>query len=370
METVIVKGVRPDSLTPRQVGRAFQTLLDDGAVLRVDGDARDDADWWHARPYRPRHRVSLFDIEYYLAGYRRDDDLNFFVGYVASRPGERVIRLHARIFYKDSSLVWRVATHVIRTPDENWIGKGDVKIEKRPDGEYLTSAEETANLPYEVQGAFDDISRESSPSVYDAKAVPLILRNAPSNRLRPFDDFTRPRRRAHAEYQINRGRPIARCLRPDDPSSIEFAPGFAPDFNSGVLESTRSGSKLYGGKVRKFRILSVNRLVQYQFVATPTHVWIDHPQTITTEVMSYGVRTVDVLAAEEITIPGFEFHYLDETEDPPEWHSQIPVGFAGEPSELDPARADASPWIERMQTIREFRRKVLKQNRRKAPPRP
>jgi len=59
-------------------------------------------------------------------------------------------------------------------------------------------------------------------------------------------------------------------------------------------------------------------------------------------------------------VPGYEYHYLDESVEPPEWVSQIPAGFVGAPSEVDDSRADASPWLERLPVIREFRRKVLK----------
>ncbi|TMA30338.1 MAG: hypothetical protein E6J87_18515 [Deltaproteobacteria bacterium] len=71
------------------------------------------------------------------------------------------------------------------------------------------------------------------------------------------------------------------------------------------------------------------------------------------------MRAIDVHAAEELCVPGFEYCYVDETTQPPTLHSQIPEGFAGEPSELDPARLDASAWIERLPVIREFRAKVL-----------
>ena len=32
-------------------------------------------------------------------------------------------------------------------------------------------------------------------------------------------------------------------------------------------------------------------------------------------IASYGVRTIDVPAAEELCVPGFEYHYIDDTED-------------------------------------------------------
>jgi hypothetical protein len=50
-----------------------------------------------------------------------------------------------------------------------------------------------------------------------------------------------------------------------------------------------------------------------------------------------------------------EYHYLDDWEDPPALYSQIPAGFAGEQSSVDTARADASPWLERLPVIQEFR---------------
>ena len=52
---------------------------------------------------------------------------------------------------------------------------------------------------------------------------------------------------------------------------------------------------------------------------------------------------------------------MDDSFDPPQLYSQIPPGFVGEISEVDKARADASPWLEQIPVIREFRRKVLGQ---------
>jgi hypothetical protein len=52
-------------------------------------------------------------------------------------------------------------------------------------------------------------------------------------------------------------------------------------------------------------------------------------------------------------------HYFDETADASEHFSQIPEGFAGELSEHDNDRADASAWLDPIPVIREFRRKVL-----------
>jgi hypothetical protein len=75
------------------------------------------------------------------------------------------------------------------------------------------------------------------------------------------------------------------------------------------------------------------------------------------------VRAIDVHAAEDLSVPGFEYCYVDESTRPPTLHSQIPPGFAGAPSDLDPARRDASAWIERLPVIRAFRTKVLGRHR-------
>ena len=133
---------------------------------------------------------------------------------------------------------------------------------------------------------------------------------------------------------------------------------FEPDFEEGVLEQARSASRFFGGVLRKFRILSRNRKIQYQFAASPTHTWINPPQTRTTELSAYGVRVHDVLVDEDLCIPAYEYHE--------DGHSQIPRGYAGAAHPDDPARADASAWIEALAPVREFRRRVLRGRRRPA----
>ena len=38
---------------------------------------------------------------------------------------------------------------------------------------------------------------------------------------------------------------------------------------------------------------------------------------------------IDVLGDDDLCIPGYEYHFLDDSEDPPVMFSQIPEGFAG-----------------------------------------
>jgi hypothetical protein len=368
LETRIVGRVRPVQATPAQIEREFRGLLAAGVPLRACGSARRSPERLLRWGYTPKHAVRLFDASFYLTHLRLGDELRFFVAYVrlggGRAGGDREI--HPRIFYKDSSLVWRSPSHYIRSAHENWIGKGDVK-RVREDGAWLEyGAEETTNLPLELQPALDLLSRRGPRPRRDPRAIGRILRRAPDGRFEPYRDFSAPRARARSDprNRIHGGEPIAWFTRRGDPASLRFARGYPPDFSGGLVEVTRSGSKLYGGRVRKYRILSQNRRIQYQFVAGPRHVWIIPPQALTTELSSYGVRTIDVEADEDLFVPGYEYHFVDETVSPPRLHSQIPEGFAGAASRVDPSRADASAWLEGLPVIREFRRRLRLPRRR------
>ena len=351
LATHLVTGVEPRAEVPRRIQRELRELLESGCRIRPAGSAR-------RRPaellrvYPPRHALELFDAHFYLADLREDENFRFFVAYVRL-DGAR--DLFPRIFYKDSSLVWRCATHFISAPGVHWIGKGDLKWIDEEAGPIQYSAEETTNLPYEMQGALDALSRCAKRVPWDARALRRILRRAPVGRLEAYADFIGPRRRAAARpgSRIHGGRPVAWFERKNDPSSLRVAAGFGPDF-ARVVEVSRSASRMYGGAIAKLRILSKNRQIQYQFVAGPRHVWIIPAQTLGTELSSYGVRTLDVIADEDLFVPGYEYHYLEDGE----LYSQIPPGFAGPASDVDPTRADASPWLERLPLIREFRRRI------------
>ncbi len=368
-ETRIVSGVLPESSAHR-IEREFRSLLEGGVRNRPAGTARKSPGTFLRSAYLPKHAIRLFDTTYFLTDLREDRSwegtLRFFVAYVLPRSDAREI--YPRIFSKDYSLVWRSPSHFIRSEWENWMGKGDVRSVVENGEETLYTAEETTNLPLEIQPALDALTRRVRRPRQDPRAVGLILRRAPDHRMEPYEDFAAPRRKARSNprNRIRGGRDIAWFTRANDPTSLRFAKGFDPDFRRGVVEVNRSGSRFYGGAIRKFRILSRNRRIQYQFVAAPRHAWIDPPQALTTEITSYGVRSIDVHAAEELFIPGYEYCFVDESTRPPQLHSQIPEGFAGEPSDLDPARVDASAWIERLPVIRRFRREVLGQRRAKS----
>jgi hypothetical protein len=358
VETRIVKGIVPEALTPRQVRRQFVDLLDHGVKIRSVGSTKKAPRSLLSKGYAPRIAVQLFGATFYLTNLREDPNFRFFVAYVRLHPEDKEV--HPRIFYKDSSLVWRSPSHYIRSETENWVGKGDIKrVTKGGETDYY-SAEETTNLPYEIQHALDIASRAFKRVPRDLDAVGLVLRKAPDDRVEPYEDFSAPRRRAMARTQnrINGGRYVAYFEREGDPTSQRFVAGFEPDFRRGILEMTPSWSRMYGGAIRKYRILSKNRQIQFQFIASPKLVWIIPPQALTTELSSYGVRTVDVEGDEDVFMPGYEYHFFDEAEDPPVFYTQIPDGYAGRQSTIDASRADTAPWLERMPVIREFRRCV------------
>lgn len=360
MKWMPVTGIEPSPLSRREVASRFRRLARSGEMLRPAGAARDAPQKLLEPAFVPKHAVSLFEATYYLTDFYFVEDLNFFVGYVvlAGRSNGRTL-VYPRIFYKDSSLIWRVASHIIDCPEEQWIGKGDVRVVRQGGRRWIVSDESSTNLPYEIQSAFDVISRRRKPRM-NKTALRLVLRNAPPGRMEPYADFSRPRRVAAKLYPVNRGRPVARLLRENDPRSLRFARGFEPDFDGGLLEIGSSHSNLYGGALRKYRIASMNGLVQYQFVESPTHVWINPPQTFIPEITTYGVRSLHVSGDDDIFIPGFEYHFVDHSVDPPELFSQIPPGWAGAPSEVDPHRAHASRWIDALPVIEDFRCKILR----------
>lgn len=364
-----MQSVGPADSSCRQIETEFRQRIDGGARLRPSGSAKSDPLSLLSRGYTPKYKIELFDTVYYLSNVRQNPDVRFFVAYVLlpeqqqKARRKRIRSIYPRIFYKDVSLVWRSASHFVRSETENWIGKGAVRVVIDEDGEESTSsAEETTDLPLEIQAALESLVRKVHRPLRDDTAIPLVLRRGPDDRIEPYRDFTEPRRIAaeNPRNLINRGRSIARFTRKGDPRSLRFVAGFEPDFDLGVVEVSALTSRLYGGAVQRFRILSHNRKVQYLFMAGPKIVWIIPPQATTAALTSFGVRPIDVIADEDLSIPGYEYHFLDDSCDPPVWVSQIPRGFAGAVSEFDDSRCSASPWIDQMPVVREFRNRVLR----------
>ena len=364
--TQIIPSVTRCNLTVGQVTREFRKLVDSGTAIRVAGTAKSNPERLFALGYLPKHRIDLFSTRFYLTNVRQNPELRFLVAYVVqTNPQSGRVEIFPRIFYKDLSLVWRSASHFSRG-DGLWIGKGATHTTYEDGHEIETSLESTTDLPIEMQSAMEDLLRWIRRPVQDERIIGMVLRESPDGRVRPYDDFLRPRRAAAARPggRINDGRSVARFTRPGDPTSLRITPGYEPDFRSGVIESSRSKSRLYHGKLRRFRILSSNQKIQYGFIAGPKHVWIIPPQATTTELSSYGVRTIEPIADDDLFIPGYEYHYIDPSDDDdgePDEYSQIPHGFAGGVCPQDESKADASPWLDQIPVIRQFRRQVLGQ---------
>ncbi len=339
-------------LSARQVGSEFRALLKGGARLEVAGDDRNEPEALLADGYSPKHALRLFGTDFYVTNVRQNPLLRFFVAWVAPpAPPRGPRRVCARIFYKDISLIWRAASHLVHTHDELWIGKGDMQAVLKDGWVESQTVESTTDLPLEMQDAMDSLVGWTKRIPRDTAILSRVLRNAPQGRVAPYRDFTEPRRKAAAVRggRINGGRSIARFTRRNDPESLVFVGGFEPDFSKrGLVELTRSHSKSYGGPLERYRFLSRNRQVQYLFFAAPRHVWIVPPQALTTELSSYGLRLIDVVIDDELCIPGYEYHFHEYPGEPESLHSQIPEGFVGPPNPGDPDRADASPWLDRI----------------------
>ena len=358
--TRIIPSVAPAPIAPKRARQELFELIEAGAPVRAVGEAKEDPLGLLVEPYPPRYKIELFDTRFYIAEVKQNPALRFLVAYVVQERRGRA-EIHPRIFYKDLSLVWRCASHLIAHEDEFWIGKGDV----RPipgDDDRVESSESTTDLPLEMQTALETLNRKVKKVGFDEEAIYLVLRNAPKGRILPYRDFTEPRRRAaqNSKNLVHGGRRIAWFTRKNDPRSLKIVGGFEPDFRHGIIEESPGRSTLYGGALRRFRILSRNKKIQYIFIAAPKHVWIIPPQALTTELSTYGLRTVDVVADEDLFCPGFEYHYFDEAVDPSEHFSQIPEGYAGAPNEHDPERADTSRWLNKIPVIRRFREEIPK----------
>lgn len=365
--TEIIPSVDCVPSSPSQIAREFRALLASGARLHAAGRARRNPRRLLSMGYTPKHRLDLFGTRIYLSNVRQNPELRFYVAYVVLPHGPQAKPdVHARIFYKDLSLVWRVASHLSYDYDGAlWIGKGDVRRTLEDGYESIESIESTTDLPFEIQNALEQCLQALKRVPPDGRVLEQVLRRGAADRIAPYADFTRPRERAAADprNRINGGRSVARFTRAGDPTSLRFVPGYQPDFSRGILEETSTKSRLYGGRLKRYRILSRNREIQYLFIAGPEHVWIIPPQATTTELSSYGVRTIHVEADDDIFLPGWEYHYLDDGLEPPELYSQIPEGHVGRACPADEHKADASPWLDKLPVIREFRRKILGQKR-------
>jgi hypothetical protein len=357
----VTPSIRAASITPAQARRELQQLIDAGVPVLPAGTARKHP-LRFVTLYPPSFKLEMFGTRFYLTTVRQNPSLRFCVAYLAQahyRTGR--MQIFPRVFYKDGSLVWRCASHIAREGAGIWIGKGAVRTTLREDGEYIQSVEATTDLPLEMQTALEDLGRNVNRVKRDQTALFKLLRRVPEGRIEPYREFTDPRRRAQADRRrlINGRRRIAYFRKPGDPTSLRFVTGYEPDFGRGVVEHSRSRSNLYGGTIERYRVLSKNKRIQYLFFKGPENAWIVPPQAMTTELSTFGVRTIDVRIDDNLCVPGYEYHYcVDETSDPPEMHSQIPEGFVGHVNAHDPARSDASPWIEQMPVIREFRRRL------------
>lgn len=347
------------------VTREFRRMLDDGVRLMPSGDARRHPESLVTLGYLPRYKIELFGTVFYLTRPRKNPDVRFFVAYVLPPPsvpgggGPNDRRMYPRLFYKDLSLIWRAASHLVANDGEYWIGKGDVRTVVERGEEHEASDESTTDLPYEMQTAIERINAAQRRVLYDDDAPHLVLRNAPHGRIEPYAEFTAPRRAAAAQpgRRIHGGRPIARFTRKNDPTSLKFVAGYEPDFDR-VIERATTRSRLYGGRIRRFRFVSRNRRIQYLFLHGPRHTWIVPPQTLETDLSTFGLRLTDVNADEDLFVPGYEYHYWEDETDPPTLVSQIPESYVGAQAPFDETRADASAWLDALPVIREFRNRI------------
>ena len=357
----IVPSIQPDERSVREVRKEFAKVLETARVS-IAGQARNQVETFLKRN-PPRYLLELFDTRFFLTDVKQIPELRFYLAYVVQPSGKaNRYRCFPRIFYKDLSLAWRSASHFSVDDGEIWVGKGDVRRTEANGYETIESFEATTDLPLEMQTALEKILAYVKKPGGGRQLLDMVLRKSHPDRVEPYSDFVQPRVAAQKNPSnlIAGGKSIARFVRKNDPTSLKILKGYEPDFSKpGIVEHSFSESKLYGGRLDRFRILSTNRVIQYFFIAAPKHVWILPPQATTTQISSYGVRTIDVIADDDLFIPGYEYHHYEETPSGTELYSQIPPGFAGAVCPHDDAKADASPWLDKISLIQEFRKRLM-----------
>jgi hypothetical protein len=80
--TRIEPSAEPSDLGPRQVGREFRRLLDEGMRIRPAGTAGRSPRSLLSGGYAPRYKTELFDTTFYLSKLHQNADNRFFVAYV------------------------------------------------------------------------------------------------------------------------------------------------------------------------------------------------------------------------------------------------------------------------------------------------
>jgi hypothetical protein len=186
LERRIVPSIEPSSQSPREVLREFMQLTGNGARIRCVGSARRNPKRLFSLGYLPRYKLELFGVTFYLCDVRQNEDVRFFPAYLVHAN-----EVHARLIYKDGSLLWRCASHFAKSASEFWIGKGDLKLEVENGFYVYYSAEHTTDLPLEMQMPVEGLTQQAGRVVYDREAPRA---GAPRGRLARI--ATSPRRAA------------------------------------------------------------------------------------------------------------------------------------------------------------------------------
>ncbi len=246
-------------LSPAKVESEFMELIDGKIKLVVKGSAKKNPKILLSKGLKPKHKIRLFDTTFYLTDPQTTPELLYVVAYILKGS-----TLYARILYKDISLIWRCASHCTYIKQELWVGKGDIKTVLDEEYEMTFSDESTTDLPLEMQTAMEHILQQSDKQRGSVADIMSVLQKAPGERVAPYADFRIPRKKANSNPKnlVNKGRSVASFMNPNDPRTLKIVKGFEPDFKKGIIEQSKSSSKLYGGPLKRFRILSVNKKIQ------------------------------------------------------------------------------------------------------------
>ncbi|MCX5701739.1 MAG: methyltransferase domain-containing protein, partial [Candidatus Omnitrophica bacterium] len=336
---------KPPSLVENktEIGSEFSNLIP-RVSIQVDGRKVTSGADLLQNGFVPQYKISLNGMDYYLSKpyTSQRNGRPYFIGFLHRiNPETGVEEIFARTIYKSNSQnIWRIASS---EGPGGWIGKG-------------LEDEMTTNAPLEIQSSLEKLCLDNGK---------LEIKEGFYDDLEKRADFKSPEEFNHTILlhgeELNGGISIGSFAETGNPESYRFQNGFEPDFNNGVIEEFNTYSPIYGD-VESYRMLSNNKQVQFVFnVDRENRVWIGAVQSVTPRFTRFGVRAdrIDIGAMEMENIEGVN-RPVDILMPASEYDTQIPKGYIG--NHKADRYYDASPFIDKIPVIKEFRQKVLEKN--------
>ncbi len=317
----------------------FDRLVERGTPIQIYGQTSFRA--LERDGLGPKHQVKFGADTYYFSHPFIDaGGRTVFVMYlhhVDSTTGRPVIFVNA-VYRSNSQNVWRAASS---SPDGRYIGKGlgetsqMLPVELQGHLERMVSHQQVGGGLHEIPGRFYHVLGED-------ERTPLVtllnVRQLPNT---PKVIVAREDTSRHMDPHVANHHFI-------------FTPGYEPNFHHGVVHNFTTENPIYG-MVSSYVVRSTNGALQYLFnVDRAGRVWIGGVQTTSVALNRQGVRVDRVTVPDALLTPAFE--YLRQM---PRGYEVGPLHMKERMHPTDSHYADATPFLNQLGVIQDFRRYVL-----------